>query len=214
MGAVRVLTVLLLTIGFVSDAGGQSISVGAAMHASFHRFDSNSAFERLDGAAPGLTVFGVARFGNWLIQGAWFREGTIRNGEQISLTVNDRPTIIYSEMVHDLRGLAILGGRNWDVTRRLQLALAFGVSIATVDRSFVSDAGERVLFPPSTVPTTPVVTTYTDRFSAPTIEGGMTVRFSDRVGLVAGAGAQPIRLRQDISGRSVRTFGGVVWRLK
>jgi hypothetical protein len=159
-------------------------------------------------------IFGGARFGHWVARGETSGDSTIRNAQSITLTVRGNPATIHSELSHDLRETAALGGYALDIGRRFEVTGLGGVSIVTVHRAFTSDAADQVLIPPSTVPTTAVTTRIEDRFTAWTVEADLSLRLSPHIQAIGGVRFQPISLSDDLSGRSVRTLAGLVWQFK
>jgi hypothetical protein len=207
--------VLLLALGLSAvPVYGQSLTVGGAIHRDIQRFEGDTSLNRLDGEALGWMIVGGARIHRWLIRGEGSRDATIRNIQSLTLTVNGRPTTINSELSHDLREIAVLGGYARDVGMRFEVAFLGGVSDVTVHRAFTTDAEQLVLIPPSTVPPAAVTTTFVDRFTVWTAEANAVVHATRRVGIIGGVRVQPISLANDLSGRSLRAFVGMVWQLK
>ena len=207
--------VLLVALGLsAAPARGQSLMVGGAVQHDVQRFEGDASLNRLDGEALGWLIVGGARIHRWVIRGEASRDATIRNSQNLSLTVNGRPTTIASELSHDLREIAILGGYARDAGSRVEVAFLGGIVAVTVHRAFTTDAGQLVLVPPSTVPPAAVTTTFVDRFTVWTAEASAVVHSTRRVGIIGGVRVQPISLVDDLSGRSVRTFAGMVWQFK
>ena len=205
--------VVALSIPVIS-AEAQTLVVGGAIHENIQRFDGDPSLNRLDGASPGWMIVGGARLGRWVVRGEGSRDRPVRNVEMTTLTVNARPVTIRSELSHDMREVAALGGYARDVTNRFEVTLLGGASRVTVHRAFTTDAGQLILIPPSTVPTASVTTTFVDRFVVWTVEADAVGRMTDRIGVIGGIRVQPISLADGLSGRSIRTFVGVLWRLK
>ena len=59
-----------------------------------------------------------------------------------------------------------------------------------------------------------MTTTSVDRFTVWTAEADIAVRATGHVEVIGGIRVQPISLNDDLHGRSVQTFGGILWRLK
>jgi hypothetical protein len=206
---------LLVALGIpVASAHAQSVTVGAAVHDNLQRFDGDASLNRLDGDSLGWTILGGARFGHWVARGEASHDSTIRNTQSITLTVRGNPATIHSELSHDMREIAALGGYALDFGRRFAVAGFGGVSVVTVHRAFTSDAAEQVLIPPSTIPTTPVTTTIVDRFTAWTAEADVSIRVTRHIQAIGGVRLQPISLSDDLSGRSFRTLAGLMWQFK
>jgi hypothetical protein len=210
----RALAVFIALSIPVASAEAQSLVVGGAIQQNSQRFDGDASLNRLDGASPGWVIVTGARLGHWVLRGEGSRDRTIRDADSTTLTVNARPVTIQSELSHDMREVAALGGYARDFSARFAVTLIGGVSAVTVHRAFTTNAGQLILIPPSTVPTTSVTTTYVDRFVVWTVEADVVVRATRHLGVIGGIRAQPISLSDDLSGRSIRTFAGLVWRLK
>lgn len=193
---------------------GQSVTIGGAIQYDVQRFAGDASLNRLDGESLGWMLVGGARIDHWLIRGEGSRGETIRNSQALMLTVNERPTTIDSELSHDTREIAVLGGYAHDVGGRFEAAILGGISAVTVHRTFTTDAGQLILIPPSTVPTAVVTTTFVDRFKVWTAEADVLVHATRHFGVVGGVRVHPMSLADDLSGRSVRTFAGMVWQLK
>jgi len=205
--------ILLAALGVpVAPAYGQSVTLGGAIHYDVQRFAGDASLNRLDGESLGWMLVGGARIDHWLIRGEGSRGETIRNRQTLMLTVNERPTTITSELSHDMREISVLGGYTHDVGGRLEAAILGGLSAVTVHRTFTTDAGQLIIIPPSTVPATAVTTTFVDRFKAWTAEADVVVHATRHIGVLGGVRVQPISLADDLSGRSVRTFAGLVWQ--
>jgi hypothetical protein len=206
---------LLIALGLSAAAAhAQSLTAGGALYQNIQRFDGDRSLNRLDGVSAGWMIVGGARIGHWVVRGEGSRDGTIRNVQTTSLTVNARPVTIQSELSHNMREVAVLGGYAHNVTGRFEITLLGGLSAVTVHRSFTTDAGLLILVPPSTVPATSVTTTFVDRFTVWTVQADVVGRAAHRLGVIGGIRVQPISLADDLSGRSIRLFGGLVWRLK
>ena len=100
------------------------------------------------------------------------------------------------------------------VGARCEAVILGGISAVTVHRTFTTDAGQLILIPPSAIPTTVVTTAFVDRFATWTAEADVVVHATRRIGVVVGVRVQPISLADDISGRSVNTFAGMLWQFK
>jgi hypothetical protein len=206
---------MLIVLGISGgSAEAQSFVVGAAIHQTVQRFDGDPSLNRLDGASLGWTIAGGARVGSWVIRGEGSRDGTIRNDQSTTLTLTGRPVTIQSQLSHDLHEVAVLGGYAHDFTDRFEISALGGLSAVTVHRSFTTNAGQTVLIPPSSVPTGAVTTTLVDRFTVWTLDADVVVHANRHVGVMAGLRAQPISLADDLSGRFVRPYAGVIWRFK
>jgi hypothetical protein len=206
--------VLLVALGLSASAYGQSLTVGGAIQHDIQRFEGDASLNRLDGETLGWMIVGSARIHRWVIRGEGSRDATIRSIQSLTLTVNGRPTTINSELSHDLCEIAVLGGYARDLGSRVEVAFLGGISAVTVHRAFTTDAGQLVLIPPSTVPPAAVTTTLVDRFTVWTAEANAVVHATRHVGIIGGVRLQPISLADDLSGRSVRTFAGMVWQFK
>ena len=206
---------LFVALGLsAASARGQSLAIGGAIQHDIQRFEGDASLNRLDGESPGWMIVGGARIHRWVIRGEGSRDATIRNTQSLTLTVNGRPTTIDSELSHDSHEIAVLGGYARDAGRRFEVAFLGGASAVTVHRAFTTDAGALVLIPPSTVPSAGVTTTFVDRFVVWTVEANAVVHAHRRIGIFGGVRIQPISLADDLSGRSLRTFAGIVWQLK
>jgi len=206
---------LIIALGMpVASAEAQTFAVGGAIQENIQRFDGDASLNRLDGASIGGLIIGGARIGHWVVRGEVSRDATIRNVQSTPLTLNGRPITVQSELSHDMRDVAALAGYARDVTSRFAVTFLGGVSAVTVHRAFTTDAGQLVLIPPSTIPTTAVTTTFVDRFTAWTAEADVGVRATSHLSVFGGLRLQPISLTNDLNGRSVRTFGGILWWLK
>jgi hypothetical protein len=211
---VRVI-LLLAALGVpAAPVHGQSLTIGGAIQYDVQRFHEDASLNRLDGESLGWMLVGGARIDHWLIRGEGSRGETIRNTQTLMLTVNQRPTTIDSELSHDTREIAVLGGYAHDVGGRFEAAILGGISAVTVHRTFTTDAGQLILVSPSTIPTTAVTTTVVDRFAAWTAEADVVVHATRHVGIVGGVRVQPMSLADDLSGRSVRMFAGMMWQFK
>ena len=208
----RVLVLLAALAVPAAPVHGQSLTVGGAIQYDVQRFDGDSSLNRLDGESLGWMLVGGARIDRWLIRGEGSRGATIHNTQTLMLTVNQRPTTIASELSHDSREIAVLGGYAHSVGARCKAEILGGISAVTVHRTFTTDAGQLILIPPSAIPT--VTTTFVDRFAAWTAEADVVVHATRRIGVVGGVRVQPISLADDVSGRSVRTFAGMLWQFK
>jgi hypothetical protein len=208
------LALLIVLVIPGASAEAQSLAVGGAIQQNIQRFNGDASLNRLDGASPGWMILGGARIGHWVLRVEGSRARTIRNADSTTLTVNGRLVTIHSELSHDMREIAAFGGYARDLSDRFEIALLGGMSAVTVHRAFTTDAGQLILIPPSSVPTTAVTTTYVDRFVAWTVEADVVVRATRHLGAIGGIRAQPIDLSDDLSGRSVRPFVGLVWRLQ
>jgi hypothetical protein len=205
----------LLALGIpVASAEAQTFAVGAAIQENIQRFDGDASLNRLDGASIGWLIIGGAQSGPWVVRGEGSRDATIRNVQSTPLTLNGRPITVQSELSHDMRDVAALAGYARDVTSRLGVTFLGGVAAVTVHRAFTTDAGQLVLIPPSTIPPTAVTTTFVDRFGVWTAEVNVALRATSHLEVFGGLRVQPIALTSDLNGRSVRTFGGILWRLK
>ncbi len=214
MAVIRALT-LLVALGIpVASADAQSMMVGGAIQDNLQRFDGDASLNRLDGNSPGWMILGGARFGHWVVRGEASRDSTIRNTQSITLTVRESPATIHSELSHDMREIAALSGYAIDAGRRCEVTGLGGVSFVTVHRAFTSDAAEQVLIPPSTIPTTTVTTTLTDRFTVWTAEADVSIRLTPNIHAIGGVRFQPISLSDDLSGQSFRTLAGLAWQFK
>jgi hypothetical protein len=211
---VRILVVLAALGAPATPVHGQSLTIGGAIQYDVQRFDGEASLNRLDGESLGWMLAGGARIDHWLIRGEGSRGATIRNSQTLMLTVNQRPTMIDSELSHDTREIALLGGYAHDVGGRFEAAILGGISVVTVHRTFTTDAGQLILVPPSTAPATAVTTTFVDRGKVWSAEANVVVHATPHLGVVGGVRMQPISLADDISGRSVRTFAGMVWQFK
>ena len=214
MAAIRALALLVALGTPVASARAQSIMVGGAVHNDLQRFEGDATLNRLDGHSVGWMIFGGARFGHFVARGETSRDSTIRNTQSITLTVRGNPATIHSELSHDMRESAALGGYAVDIGGRFEVTGLGGVSFVTVHRAFTSDAAEQVLLPPSTIPTTSVTTGIVDRFTAWTAEADLSIRLSPHLRAIGGVRFQPISLSDDLSGRSFRTLAGMVWQFK
>lgn len=193
---------------------GQSLTIGGAIQYDVQRFDGDASLNRLDGASLGWMLVGGARIDHWLIRGEGSRGETIRNTQTLMLTVNERPATIDSELSHDMREIAVFGGYAHDVGGRFEAAILGGISAVTVHRTFTTDAGQLILIPPSPVPASALTTTFVDRFKVWTAEADVVVHATPHIGVLGAVRVQPISLADDLSGRSVRTFAGIVWQSK
>jgi len=214
MAIIRALALLVALGTPVASARAQSVMVGGAVHGDFQRFDGDATLNRLDGNSVGWMIVGGARFGHFVARGETSGDSTIRNTQSITLTVRGKPATIQSELSHDMRESAALGGYAIDVGGRFEVTGLGGVSFVTVNRAFTSDAAEQVLIPPSTIPTTSVTTRIVDRFTAWTAEADLSLRLSPHLQAIGGVRFQPISLSDDLSGRSFRTLAGMVWQFK
>jgi hypothetical protein len=213
--AVKCAMVLLIALGMsAASVHAQSVVVGAAIHTTIQRFDGDPSLNRLDGESPGWTVGGGVRLGHWVLRGEASRDSTIRNVQSATLIVSGRSLSIDSELAHDTHEVAALGGYAFDFGKRFEVAALGGVSAVTVHRAFTTNAGQLVLIPPSTVPSSPVTTTLVDRFAAWTTEANLMVHATRHLGVTAGVRAQPISLANDLSGRFIRPFAGVAWQIR
>jgi hypothetical protein len=212
--AVKWVLALLVALGIpVASADAQSLSIGGAVHENFQRFEGDPSLNRLDGDSVGWMLFGGARFGRWVARGEGSWDSTIRNAQSITLTVRGSPVTIHSELSHRLREVAALGGYAYDVTHRFEVTVVGGVSFVTVHRAFTTDAGEQVLIPPSTVPTTTVTTTFTDRFATWTAGADIDVGLTRHLDGSSGVRFVPLSISNDLSGRSIRITAGLAWRV-
>ena len=151
---------LLIALGIpVASAEAQTLAVGGAIQQNIQRFDGDASLNRLDGESIGWLIIGGGRIGHWVVRGEGSRDATIRNVQSTALILSGRPITIQSELSHDMREVAALGGYARDFTSRFGVTLLGGVSAVTVHRAFTTDAGQLVLIPPSTIPTTAVTTT-------------------------------------------------------
>src|SRR5262245_7534228 len=206
---------LLFALGTaVAPVRAQSLAVGGAIQYDIQRFEGDASLNRLDGETLGWMITGTARIRHWVVRGEALRDETIRSSQSLTLTVRGQPTTITSELSHDLREIAVLGGYARDVGSRVEAAFLGGFAVVTVHRAFTTDAGQVVLIPPSTVPPAAVTTTLIDRFTAWTAEANATLHATRRVGIVGGVRIHPISLADDLSGRSLRTFAGLLWQFK
>jgi hypothetical protein len=210
----RFLLLLVVLAVPANPVHGQSLTVGGAIQYDVQRFDGDSSLNRLDGESLGWMLVGGARIDHWLIRGEGSRGATIHNSQTLMLTVNQRPTTIASELSHDSRQIAVLGGYAHGVGARCEAVILGGISAVTVHRTFTTDAGQLILIPPSAIPTTVVTTAFVDRFATWTAEADVVVHATRRIGVVGGVRVQPISLADDISGRSVNTFAGMLWQFK
>jgi hypothetical protein len=206
---------LLIALGIpVASADAQTFAVGGAIQENIQRFDGDASLNRLDGSSIGWLIIGGARIGHWVVRGEASRDATIRNVQSTPLILNGRPITVQSELSHDMRDVAALAGYARDVTSRLAVTFLGGASAVTVHRAFTTNAGQLVLIPPSTIPTAAVTTTFVDRFAVWTAEADVAVRATGHLGVFGALRVQPISLTNDLNGRSVRTLGGILWRLK
>jgi hypothetical protein len=206
---------LFIALGVPAAAvNAQGVAVGGALSDNIQRFDGDPTLNRLDGASLGWMIVGEVRFGHWVARGEGSRDQTIRNAQTTTLTLNGGPATIQSELSHATRDIAAVGGYGRDITSRMAFSILGGASAVVVHRAFTTDAGQLVLIPPSTVPTSAVTTTHVDRFPVWTAEANVVVRVTSHFGVAGGVRAQPISLADDLSGRSVRSFVGMMWRLK
>ena len=210
----RVLSFVLALAVPIAPAAAQSVTVGAGVHQNIQRFDGDPSLNRLDGQSPGWSVLGGIRLGHWVIRAEASRDATIRHSDSTALLVGARPVTIHSELSHDMRDVAALGGYAIDLSRRVEMTILGGASTVHVRRAFTTDAGQQVLVPPSTVPPAAVTTTFDDRFTTWTVEGDGLVRVSSRLGVIGGVRVHRISLAEDITGLSIRPFVGGVWRLR
>jgi hypothetical protein len=214
MAVIRALALLVALGTSVAPARAQSVMVGGAVHDDVQRFEGDATLNRLDGDSLGWMIFGGARFGHLVARGETSRDSTIRNLQSITLTVRGNPATVHSELSHDMRQSAALGGYALNVGRRFEVTGLGGVSFVTVRRTFTSDAAEQVLIPPSTIPTTSVTTGIVDRFTSWTAGVDLSIRLSPHLQAIGGVRLQPISLSDDLSGRSFRTLAGMVWQFK
>jgi hypothetical protein len=214
MAVIRALALLVALGTSVASAHAQSVMVGGAVHDDLQRFAGDATLNRLNGDSLGWMIFGGARFGHWVARGETSRDSTIRNAQSITLTVRENPATIHSELSHDLRETAVLGGYAQDIGGRFAVTGLGGISVVTVQRAFTSDAADQVLIPPSTIPATAVTTRIEDRFTTWTVEADLSIRLSAHIHAIGGVRFQPISLSDDLSGRSVRTLAGLVWQFK
>jgi len=206
--------VLIIAVGFPASTNAQSLTVGGAVQQNRQRFDGDASLNRLNGDSVGWMINADARVHHWMIRGEGSRDASVRNVQHTTLFVRGQPTTITSELAHDMRELAVLGGYAYDFSDRFELDLLGGISKVTVHRAFTTDAATSVLVPPSDVPSTAVTTTFVDRFTVWTAEGHVVVHLTRRIGASAGVRFQPITLTDDLSGRSLRLFLGAAWRFK
>jgi hypothetical protein len=209
-----VLSVALVVAMQIAPAVAQSVTVGAGIHQNIQRFAGDPSLNRLDGQSRGWNVLGGTRLGHWVIRAEASRDATVRNADTTSLLVGTQPVTVHSELSHDMRDVAVLGGYATDLVRRVEVTILGGASTVGVHRAFTTDAGQQVLVPPSTVPPAAVTTTFDDRFTTWTVEGNGLIRVSARLGVIGGVRVHRISLREDITGVSVRPFIGGVWRLR
>jgi hypothetical protein len=214
MAAIRALALLVALGTPVVSARAQTVMVGGAVHDDLQRFEGDATLNRLDGDSLGWTIFGGARFGRFVARGETSGDSSIRNTQSITLTVRGNPATIHSELSHDVRETAALGGYALDVGGRFEVTGLGGVSFVTVRRAFTSDAAEQVLIPPSTIPTTGVTTRIVDSFAAWTAGADLSIRLSPHLRAIGGVRFQPISLSDDLSGRSFRTLAGMAWQFK
>src|SRR5262245_11139939 len=120
--------VLLLALGLSASARGQSLTVGGAIQRDTQRFAGDASLNRLDGESLGWMIVGGARIDRWVIRGEGSRDVKIRNRQSLTLMVNKRPTTIDSELSHDMREIAVLGGYVRDVGNRFEVAFVGGIS--------------------------------------------------------------------------------------
>jgi hypothetical protein len=107
-----------------------------------------------------------------------------------------------------------LAGYSRDLNARVQLNIVGGVSRVTVHRTFTTDAGELILVSPSTIPSSTSTTPLVDRFVAWSVGADVLVRAGHHFGMMAGVRTEPLRLRSDLSGQSLRALAGVMWQLQ
>jgi hypothetical protein len=211
---VRRLTVVLIALGGLRTAPvfAQSVTLGGEVAANMQWFSGDPSLNRLNGTTAGWTVLGGVRLGRLVVRAEGSREGTIRDVQTTSVFVNGRSVSIRSELAHDMDAISALGGYARNLTARVELTLVGGVSFITVHRSFVTDAGELLLISPSTIPPTPTTTTLVDRFAAWSIGADVFVRATRHIGMIAGVRTEPLTLRSDLSGQSLRVLAGAAWR--
>jgi hypothetical protein len=188
----------------------QRVVVGGALQRDMQRFPRDGVPNRLDGATVGWTLEVVARPWRRLVVVAERSDaGTIEDVNVLMLDVNGRPATITSTLAHHTRAWLTLAGFGHGLTRRVRVAWLAGAAFTNVRRQFRSDAADVVLVSPSdpggTAP--PIV----DRFI--TLAGGVDVhvRIGERLQVVSGFRAQPIRLSPDLDGWSARIFAGAGW---
>jgi hypothetical protein len=210
----RTLAFLFALAIAVVPAHAQSLTVGGAVQQNRQRFDGDPSLNRLDGDSIGWMIGVDARVNHWMIRGEGSRDANVRNVQHTTLLVRGQPATITSELAHDMREVAVLGGYVYEFSDRFELALLGGISKVTVHRAFTTDAGTVVLVPPSNVPPVAVTTTFVDRFAVWTAEGNVGVHLTRHIRASAGVRFQPISLTDDLSGRSLRLFLGAAWRLK
>ena len=109
---------LLIALGIpVASADAQTLAVGGAIQRNIQRFDGDASLNRLDGESIGWLIIGGARIGRWVVRGEGSRDATIRNVQRTTLTLSGRPITIESELSHDMREIAALGGYARDFTQ-------------------------------------------------------------------------------------------------
>jgi hypothetical protein len=184
----------------------------AGVEAGTQHFDGDPSLNRLDGTAKGWTILGGARIGPWVVRGEGSRQGLIHDVQAATVIVDGRPLTIHSELTHRMEAVAALGGYAYKASPHLEIAALAGVAVVTVHRSFASDAGQLILVSPSTIPAAPAIVTLVDRFAAWSAGADVSLRASRHIGLVGGIRTEPLKLRSDLSGRSLRVLAGLAWR--
>jgi hypothetical protein len=206
------IALITLTASRAAPVFAQSTMVGGGVDTSLQWFTGDSSLNRLNGSTAGWTVLGGARLGRFIIRAEGTREGTIRDLQITNVFVNGRSVSVRSELAHDMDAVSAFGGYARNLTARVELTLMGGVSFITVHRTFTTDAGEVILIAPSNIPSTATTTTLIDRFAAWSVGADVFVGATRHVGLIAGVRTEPLKLRLDLSGQSLRVLAGAAWR--
>ncbi len=205
---------LILVAGWVAPGQAQTVALGGAVDVGVQRFDGDPAPNRLNGSAIGWALLGDVRLRRVVARVEGWRDTAIEDAETTTLMVSGRPVTIQSVLAHDAHAVAALGGYVHDLSARVQVAGVAGISYMTLTRTFTTDAGQLILVPPSTIPIGPATARIVDRYAAWSLGADIGFRTSDRIRLTAGVRSEPLRMKGDISGLSVRLLAGAVWTMR
>ena len=205
----RIIGLFVCTL-VAGDAAAQDVWIGAAIDYAAHRFAEAPDTDRLDGAAPAVTILSGARVWQHLAARLeWSRDGRMTDVESITLDVAGRAVTIQSTLAQRSRALTALGGFTHGLSSRVRIAYLIGAAFTHVERSFETNAPGLIL--PGRAPLPSAISTQEDDFIA--LAGGIDaiIRVHQAINIATGARFQELELDPELSGRRISGFAGLVW---